>query len=122
MNADEDYTDEELAELNTWIPLTHDLLPDWPFSFYVAKLQSGEDELKELIADPKEVLQNGYGLLPPLSEQNNLIGPSTRVTTTIFSHDRTLKARLVYMIVAVDAQDNSASMTSYKAKDKKPSG
>lgn len=118
MNGDEEYTDEELAEENTWIPLTNDLLPDWPFKFYFAKLQSSSDELKELIADPKEVLQNGYGELPALSAQNNLIGPATKVTTTIFSHDRTLKARLVYMVVAVDAQDKSASMTSYKASQR----
>jgi len=113
--GDEDYTDGELAELNTWIPLTNDLLPDWPFRFYVAKLKSGSAELDELIKDPRAVLKNGHASLPALSRQNDLIGDATKVTTTIFGHDRTLKARLVYMVVAVDAQDNSASMTSYKA-------
>ena len=122
MNGEEDYTEEELAEENTWIALTHDLLPDWPFKFYFAKLRSDSDELTELIKDPKEVLQHGYGELGALSDQNSLIGPATRVNTTIFSHDRTLKARLVYMVVAVDEQDKSVSMTSYKAANRRENG
>jgi hypothetical protein len=113
--GDEEYTEDELAELNTWIPWTHDLLPDWPFKFYFAKLKSGSAELDELIKDPKAVLQHGYESLPALSEQNSAIGDDTRVTTTIFGHHRTLKARLVYMVVAVDSQDSSASMTGHKA-------
>ena len=118
MNGDEDYTEEELAGLNTWIPWTNDLLPDWPFTFYFAKLKSGSPELNELIADPKAVLQGGYESLPALSERNELIADLTKVTTTIFGHERGLKARMAYAVVAIDAQDNSASMTTYKATDR----
>ena len=121
MNGDEEYTDEELDGLNTWIPLTHDLLPEWPFKFYFAKLKSGSAELDELMKDPQAVLRGGHELLPPLSEQNELVGLDTKVTTTIFAHDRTLKARMVYTVVAVDAQDNSASMTTHKAASLPPS-
>jgi hypothetical protein len=119
---DEEYTREELEDLNTWIPWTHHRLPEWPFKFYFAKLKSDSPELNELIKDPKAVLQNGYESLPALSEQNTLIGEDTRVTTTIFGHDRSLKARMAYAIVALDAQDNSASMTTYKASSLPPSG
>lgn len=121
MNADEDYTEEELAGLNTWIPLTNDLLPEWPFKFYFAKLKSSSPELDALIKDPKAVLQDGYESLHALSEQNELVAGLSTVTTTIFRHDRTLNARLVYMLVAVDAQDSSASMSSYKASDRQDS-
>lgn len=122
MLGDEEYTDEELDQLNTWIPWTHDLLPEWPFKFYFAKLKSGSPELDELIRDPKAVLKNGFESLGALSEQNSLIGDDTKITTTIFGHDRTLKARMAYAVVAVDAQDNSASMTTYKAASLPPSG
>jgi hypothetical protein len=121
VNGDEDYTDQELEGLNTWIPLTHDLLPEWPFKFYFAKLKSGSPELDELMKDPQAVLRGGHESLPPLSEQNELVGVDTKVTTTIFAHDRTLKARMVYTVVAVDAQDNSASMTTHKAASLPPS-
>jgi hypothetical protein len=120
--GDEEYTEHELAELNTWIPWTNDLLPDWPFKFYFAKLKSDSPELNELIKDPKGVLENGYESLPALKEQNGFIGGDTRVTTTIFGHDRTLKARMAYTVVAVDVQDGSASMTTYKASSLPPSG
>jgi hypothetical protein len=113
---DDEYTEEELDGLNTWFQLTHEKLPQEPFTFYFAKLKSGSEETKELFADPKAVLRSGHEALPALSEQNALIGEDTLVTTTIFGHDRTLKARLVYVMVAVDGQDNSASMTSHKSR------
>jgi hypothetical protein len=42
----------------------------------------------------------------------------SRITTTIFRHDRSLKARLMYFQAAVDDQDGSVGLTGHKAKDK----
>jgi hypothetical protein len=117
---DSNYTERELDGLNTWIPLTHDQLPDWPFRFYYAKLKSGSAESNELTLDPKKTLREGAGSLPPLAELDGAINEETRITTTIFGHDRSLKLRLRITMVAVDSQDNSVSMTSYKATSLPP--
>jgi hypothetical protein len=113
--GDEHYTDRELDGLNTWIPLTDDRLPDDNFMFYYAKFKSGSPELTELFLDPKAVLLDGFGSLPALRTQNDWINEDTRINTTIFRHDRSLKLRFLITIAAVDQQDNSVSMTSHKA-------
>lgn len=115
MLDDDEYTEEELDGLNTWIPLTHDLLPDWPFRFYFAKLKSGSPESNELTLDPKKALLEGAESLAPLAELDAAINEETQITTTILGHDRSLKLRLRLAIAAVDSQDNSVSMTSHKA-------
>jgi hypothetical protein len=112
---DDQYTEEELDELNTWLPLAHDKLPTWPFRFYFVKLKSGSPESNQLIMDPKRTLLEGAGSLRPLAELDDAINSETRITTTIFGHDRSLNLRLRVTVAAVDAQDNSVSMTSYKA-------
>ena len=45
----------------------------------------------------------------------------SQITTTIFRHDRGLKARLMYFQAVVDSTDNSVNLTGHKAKDQ-PSG
>ena len=45
----------------------------------------------------------------------------SHITTTIFRHDRSLKARLMYFQAVVDSTDNSVNLTGHKAKDQ-PSG
>jgi hypothetical protein len=112
---DENYTERELDGLNTWIQLTHDQLPDWPFRFYFVKLKSGSAEARALFEDPKAVLLSGAGSLRPLAEQDDAVNDQTRVNTIIFGHDRTLKLRLILAKAAVDSQDNSVSMSSHKA-------
>jgi hypothetical protein len=112
---DENYTERELDGLNTWIPLTHGKLPDWPFRLYFVKLKSGSPEADELFKDPKEVLLRGFESLRPLAEQDDALNEDTKVTTIIFGHDRTLKLRLILSMVAVDQTDHSASMSSYKS-------
>jgi hypothetical protein len=120
MLDDDQYTEEELDELNTWIPLTHDKLPTWPFRFYFVKLKSGSPESNALIMDPKRTLLEGAGSLAALAELDDAINEQTHVTTTIFGHDRSLNLRLRTTVAAVDSQDNSVSMTSYKAVDLPP--
>ena len=112
---DENYTARELDGLNTWIPLTHDLLTDWPFRFYFVKLKSGSQEAKTLFEDPKATLLEGAGSLAALAAQDDALNGDTRVTTTIFGHDRTLKLRLIIGVAAVDSTDHSVSMSSYKS-------
>lgn len=115
MLDDDQYTEEELDELNTWLPLVHDKLPNWPFRFYFAKLKSGSPESNELNLDPRKVLLEGTGSLAALTDE--AITSETQITTTIFRHDRSLNLRLRVAIVAVDSQDNSVSMTSHKVVD-----
>jgi hypothetical protein len=114
MLDDDEYTEQELDGLNTWIRLTNDQLPDWPFRFYFAKLKSGSPESNELILDPKTALLEGAESLAPLAELDETINAETQITTTIFGHDRSLKLRLRIAVAAVDSQDNSVSMTSHK--------
>lgn len=112
MLGDNEYTEEELDGLNTWFQLEHEKLPTSPFKFYFIKLKSGSDEAVELFMDPNRTLRGiGSSLeaLPGVTEQS-------RVTTTIIGHERTLKARMMYAVAAVDAQDDSVSITSHKAK------
>lgn len=118
MLDDDQYTDEELDELNTWLPLAHDKLPGWPFRFYFAKMKSGSPESNELLLDPKKALLEGAGSLAPLTDE--AINSETQITTTIFRHDRSLNLRLRVAIAAVDSQDNSVSMTSHKVVDLPP--
>ena len=112
MLGDDEYTEEELDGLNTWFQLEHEKLPTSPFTFYFTKLKSGSEEAVELFMDPVPTLR---GLGPSLGALPG-VDAETRVTTTIFGHERTLKARLMYIVVAVDSQDNSAAITSHKAK------
>jgi hypothetical protein len=112
---DSNYTEQELDNLNHWIPLTHGQLPDWPFRLYFVKLKSGSDEARELFEDPKAAMLEGAGALPALAEQDDALNGDTKVTTTIFGHDRTLKLRLILAVAAVDTTDHSVSMTSYKS-------
>jgi hypothetical protein len=118
MLDDDQYTEEELDGLNTWIPLANDQLPSWPIRFYFAKLKSGSPESDELILDPKNALLEGAGSLAPLADE--AINADTQITTTIFRHDRSLKLRLRITVAAVDSQDNSVSMTSHKVVDLPP--
>ena len=113
MSDEANYTEEELDGVNTWFHLEHDKLPSSPFTFYFAKFVSGTDELNELIADPLNTLQ-GRG---PAGDNLKLeqVGKGTRINTTIFGHDRTLRVRMMYAMAAVDSQDNSVSLTTYKA-------
>ena len=113
MSDESDYTEEELDGENEWFQLQHERLPEDPFKFYFIKLRSGERELEDLIMEPLETLR-GERSLPSLEG----VTIDSHITTTLFRHDRTLKARLMYIQVAVDSQDNSVSMTGHKAKDK----
>lgn len=113
MLSDDEYTERELDGLNTWFRLEHEKLPDWPFTFYFAKFKSGSDELTELVMDPLNSLSGGG----PAGEALQLPGvkPETKITTTLFGHERTLKARMMYAVAAVDDQDGSVSLTGHKA-------
>jgi hypothetical protein len=115
MLGDEHYSGQELDELNTWIPLIERRLPDDTFKFYYAKFKSDSPESNELFMDPLAVLINGFESLPALRDLNDCINDESRITTTIFRHDRTLRLRFLITIAAVDEQDNSVSITSYKA-------
>jgi hypothetical protein len=114
MLSDDEYTDEELDGLNTWFQLEHEKLPSSPFTFFFAKFKSGTDELTELMLDPLATLQ-GRG---PAGDMLGLsaVNGETRINTTIFGHERTLKARMMYAMATVDSQDNSVSLTTHKAK------
>jgi hypothetical protein len=111
MLDDSEYTEQELAGLNEWIQIVDDRLPQDPFTFWFIKLKSDSPELIDLIMEPLETLLGTRSLpaLPGVTEE-------TRITTTIFRHDRSLKARLMYFKAAVDSQDGSVSMTGHKAK------
>lgn len=113
MLSDEEYTERELDGLNQWFQIEHDKLPEWPFSFYFAKFKSGSDELIELVMDPLNTLLGGG----PAGEALKLPGmnESSKITTTLFGHERTLKARMMYAVAAVDDQDHSVSLTGHKA-------
>ena len=111
MLDDSEYTEQELAGLNEWFQLENDRLPQEPFTFCFIKLKSGSPELIELVMEPLETLL-GNGSLPALP---GVTGES-RITTTLFRHDRGLKARLMYFKAAVDSQDDSVSMTGHKAR------
>jgi hypothetical protein len=113
MSDESAYTELELAGLNEWHQLHHELLPEEPFKFHFMKLQSGSQELRDLIMDPLETLLGRKGL-PPLEG----VTEESRITTTIHRHDRTLLARLMYFNAAVDSEDNSVSLTGHKAKGK----
>jgi hypothetical protein len=114
MLDDSEYTPEELDGLNTWFQLEHDKLPTWPFTFHFVKLKSGSEELTELIMDPVKTLRGNGPALAALPGVN----AETTVTTTIFGHERTLTARLMYAVATVDSQSNSVALTTHKAKDK----
>ena len=111
--SDDYYSEEELDGLNTWFHLEHEKLPSSPFTFFYAKFKSGTDELTELIMDPLTTL-TGKG---PAGEalQLSAVNSETRINTTIFGHERTLRVRMMYAVAAVDSQDNSVSLTTHKA-------
>lgn len=104
------YTEEELAGMNEWHELTHPLLPSEPFRFYFTKLRSGSPEAEELFMDPKGALRGSLDSLGTLEGVND----ETRITTTIFGHDRTLRLRMILAVAAFDSTDNSVSLTSHK--------
>lgn len=116
MSDESEYTELELAGLNQWHQIHHELLPEEPFKFHFMKLQSGSDQLLELIQDPLETLL-GRRSLPGLEG----VTDESRITTTLHRHDRTLLARLMYFSATVDTEDNSVTLTGHKAKSK-PSG
>ena len=113
MSDESEYTELELAGLNEWHQLHHDVLPEDPFKFHFIKLLSGSQELTDLIMDPLESLLGRKGL-PHLDG----VTEESRITTTLHRHDRTLLARLMYFQAAVDSEDNSVSLTGHKAKGK----
>lgn len=112
MLDDSHYTDQELAGLNEWIQIENDRLPQDPFTFWFIKLKSSSQELIDLVMEPRQTLLGSRSLpaLPGMTE-------TSRITTTLFRHDRGLKARLMYFKAAVDSQDGSVSMTGHKATD-----
>jgi hypothetical protein len=112
MLDDSFYTDQELAGLNEWIQIENDRLPQDPFTFWFIKLKSSSPELIDLVMEPLATLLGNRSLpaLPGVTEES-------RITTTLFRHDRGLKARLMYFKAAVDSQDGSVSMTGHKATD-----
>ncbi|HEY7847179.1 MAG TPA: hypothetical protein VIC83_03180 [Candidatus Limnocylindria bacterium] len=113
MSDESQYTPEELAGLNEWFQVQHELLPEEPFKFHFIKVMSNSQELIDLIMEPLETLL-GDRTLAPLPG----VTAESRITTTIFRHDRSLKARLMYFQAAVDDQDGSVGLTGHKAKDK----
>jgi len=113
MLNENEYTEEELDGINTWFQLEHEKLPSSPFTFFFAKFISGSDELTELILDPLRTISGGGPAGDNLKLVN--VNAETRINTTIFGHERTLKARLMYAMAAVDSQDNSVSLTTHKA-------
>ena len=116
MLDDSNYTPRELERLNEWFQIHDDLLPEEPFTFHFIKLKSDSPELVDLVMEPLETLmgERSIGGLPGVTGDSH-------ITTTIFRHDRSLKARLMYFSATVDSTDNSVSLTGHKAKDK-PSG
>ena len=111
MSDESKYTELELAGLNEWHQLQHDLLPEDPFKFHFMKLRSGSQELRDLIMDPLETLlgRKSLSALEGVTEES-------RITTTLHRHDRTLLARLMYFNAAVDSEDNSVTLTGHKAR------
>jgi hypothetical protein len=104
------YTPEELAGINEWHRLEHPNLPTEPFTFYFAKLRSGSVEAEELFMDPRRALLGSVDGFPSLEG----VDSETRITTTIFGHERTLRLRMILAVAAVDSTDNSVSLTSHK--------
>jgi hypothetical protein len=104
------YSEEELAGMNEWHELTHENLTSGPFRFYFTKLRSGSDEAEELFMDPLAAMRGGVEGLTALPG----VKAGSKVTTTIFGHDRTLRLRMIVAVAAVDASDGSVSLTSYK--------
>jgi hypothetical protein len=104
------YSEEELAGINEWHVLEHPNLPSEPFKFYFAKLKSGSPEAEELFMDPRQALLGSVDGFSALEGVNS----ETRITTTIFGHDRTLRLRMILAVAAVDSTDNSVSLTSHK--------
>jgi hypothetical protein len=115
MLDDSNYTPRELQGLNQWFQVTHELLPEEPFTFHFIKVKSDSPELVDLVMEPLETLlgDRSLGPLPGVTGDSH-------ITTTLFRHDRSLKARLMYFQAAVDSTDNSVSLTGHKAKDKPP--
>src|SRR5215210_4832839 len=104
------YSPEELAGINEWHLLEHPNLPAEPFKFYFAKLKSGSPEAEELFMDPRRALLGSVDGFAALEGADS----ESRITTTIFGHDRTLRLRMILAVAAVDSTDNSISLTSHK--------
>ena len=109
MSDEGDYTAEELDGMNHWWPLEHEKLTSGPIKFYFAKFMSGSTESNELVMDPRSALTNPQGAL----KLEGVTG-DTKITSTIFHHERTLNLRLRVVVAAVDPQDDSVELTSYK--------
>lgn len=104
------YADDDPESFDQWFPLEHEHLVDAPFKFYFIKLKSNSTAAVELVMDPNSTLRGVTGGLPPLEG----VDESTRVTTTIIGHERTLRFRAIFAIASVDRQDNSVAIMSNK--------
>ena len=67
----------------------------------IIKLKSDSPELVDLVMEPLEALLGKRSIpgLPGVTEESH-------ITTTIFRHDRSLKARPMYFQAVVDSTDN----------------
>jgi hypothetical protein len=103
------YADQDPESFNRWFPLDHEHLDGAPFKFYFTKLKSGSPEAIDLFMDPRSTLR-GLNSLPALEG----VDGATRITTTIVGHERTLRMRVMYVVVSYDTQDNSVAILSNK--------
>lgn len=111
MSDEGEYTPEELDGMNQWWPLEHEKLTSGPIKFYYAKFKSGSEQSNKLIMDPRSALKGDMGEdFPALAG----VTDTTCITSTIFHHERTLNLRLRVVVAAVDPQDDSVELTSYK--------
>ena len=111
MSDEGDYTPEELDGMNHWWPLVGEKLTSGPIKFYYAKFKSGSEQSNKLAMDPRSALMGELGEDFPALEG---VSQTTTITTTIFHHERTLNLRLRVVVAAVDPQDDSVELTSYK--------
>jgi hypothetical protein len=108
------YADEDPESFNEWFPLEHEHLATLPFKLWFCKLKSNEREINELMMDPLSALLGKTEglLLKPLPG----VAENSRVTTTLFGHERTLRLRAILAIASVDEQDSSVSIMTNKQK------
>lgn len=111
-SGDDPYAGQDPESFNKWFPIEHEGLTGLPFKLYFCKLQSGSEEVIELLMDPLNALRSNTTRLAPLPG----VDEHTRVTTTIFGHHRTLRLRAILFSATYDEQNNSLSLTSHKQR------
>ena len=107
------YPGQDPETFNQWFEITHDLFKGIPFKMHIAKLESGQQPIRDLVMDPLPTLQ-GKGEAGLALEG---VTDKTRVTTTIHDHERSLNLRAILLVAVTDLQDDgSVAISSHKQK------